>query len=419
MKNIVIIILMLCCSTVLYAADSSVVETPLVVDAQIDSVATQSNSIYPMSLERKEKLTSYSLFNNIWRFTDFIISIIILFLILFTGLSAKLRTYAEKIPNKFFALWGFIVLFLALEYILLLPFHVYRSFLVEGEFGFMNQTFIEWFSEDLLGLGINMLLMIVPIFFLYKLIKATKYWWLKFTIGAIPFIVIMIVLAPIFISPLFNDFIDLENKELKSEIHSLAEKAGIEGSDIFQVNTSKQSSKINAYVTGMFNSKRIVLTDNLINHFTTNEIKFVMGHEMGHYVMNHIWKTLIVIIIVLALALWLTGLTIQKFIDRFKSRLKFDSLSDHASLPLLIIYMSFIMFMFNPVINSLSRYHEHQSDIYGMEVTDVDGEEAASAFDKLSVYNLADPNPHPFIVFWFHSHPSLQDRMEFVRQYRK
>ncbi len=404
--------------TTLYASDSIDIAATVDSSAQVNSVVVQANSIYPMSVERKEKLVSYSQFRNVWRFVDFFISLGILLLILFTGLSAKLRTYSEKIPNKFFALWLFVILFLVLEYILALPFHIYRSFLVEGEFGFVNQTFMAWFSEDLLSLGLNMLFTIIPIFFIYKLIRKTKYWWLQFTLGAVPFIILMMVIAPIFISPLYNDFIDIENQELRAEIHALADKAGIEGADIFQVNTSKQSSKINAYVTGMFNAKRIVLTDNLINNFSTNEIKFVMGHEMGHYVQNHLWIGLFAAIIIIALSLWLTGLTIQRFIDKFKDRLKFDSLSDWASLPLLLVYLSVIMFLFNPITNSLSRYHEHQSDIYGMEVTDVSGEEAATAFDKLSAYNLANPEPHPFIVFWFYSHPSLQSRMDFVREYR-
>ncbi len=419
MKNILIILLVLCCAASLFAGDSTIVDIQVPTTTQLDSIVTQTNSLYPMSSERKAKLTSYSQFNNIWRFTDFFISLAILFLILFTGLSAKLRTYADKVPNKFFALWAFVILFFALEYILSLPFNIYRNFLVEGEYGFVNQTFLGWFSEDLLSLGLNMLFAIIPIYFLYMLIKKTKYWWLQFTIGAIPFMIIVMVVFPIFIAPLFNDYVDLENKELKTEILALADKAGIEGADVFQVNASKQSSKVNAYVTGMFNSKRIVLYDNLINNFTTDEIKFVMGHEMGHYVMNHVWKSLFVVIIVFAVVLWLTGLTIQRVIDKYKAKFKFDTLSDHASLPLLLIYLSVIMFLFNPIINSLSRYHEHQADMYGMEITDVTGEEAATAFDKLSVYNLADPDPNSFMVFWFYSHPSLQDRMAFVRNYRK
>lgn len=421
MKTILIcMLLLLCCGTLLYADDSLVSDSILPVTTQLDSVATTTtNSLYPMSQERKEKLVAYSQFNNIWRFTDFIISLAILFLILFTGLSAKIRTFVSKISNNFFALWAYVGIFLVLEYIISFPFNVYRNFLVEGEYGFVNQTFFGWLSEDFLNLGVSILLTIIPVYFLYMLIKRTKYWWLQFALGSMPFIVILIVLAPIFISPLFNDFVELEDQQLKTEILNLADKAGIEGSDVFQVNASKQSSKVNAYVTGLFGTKRIVLYDNLINNFTTNEIKFVMGHEMGHYVLNHIWKGLALAIIVIALVLWLTGLTIQRFIDKFKDKIHFNSLSDFASLPLLVIYLSVIMFLFNPITNSLSRYQEHQSDIYGMEITDVTGEEAATAFDKLSAYNLSDPDPSPFMEFWFYSHPSLQKRMEFVRNYRK
>ena len=427
MKIFILIFLLLSCCCLLYADDSIPTDTlgidsiagdsSQVASTQLDTTQ-QTNSLYPMSQERKEKLIAYSQFNNIWTFTDFFISLSILLIILFTGLSAKMRTFVSKISNNFFALWAFVGLFSIVEYLMSFPFNVYRNFLVEGEYGFVNQTFFGWLSEDLLGLAIGILFTIIPVYFLYMLIKKTKYWWLQFALGSIPFIVLLIVIAPIFISPLFNDFEELKDQQLKTEILNLAEKAGIEGSDIFQVNASKQSSKINAYVTGLFGSKRIVLYDNLINNFTTNEIKFVMGHEMGHYVLNHIWIGLVFSIFIIALVLWLTGLTIQKFIDRYKDKLQFEQLSDFASLPLLMLYLTIIMFLFNPLTNSLSRYHEHESDIFGMEITDVTGEEAATAFDKLSVYNLSDPNPSPFMEFWFYSHPSLQKRMEFVRNYR-
>ena len=156
----------------------------------------------------------------------------------------------------------------------------------------------------------------------------------------------------------------------------------------------------------------------MIDNFSYDEIKFVMGHEMGHYVLNHIWKTFPLIIFLLIFVLWLTNKTIHMVINRFKERFKFDKLSDIASLPLILIYISFISFFANPIINSLSRYHEHESDIYGMEISEVDGETAAIAFDKLSAFNLSDPDPHPVIEFWFYAHPSLNKRMEFVRSYK-
>ncbi len=374
--------------------------------------------LYPMSVERKEKLVSYSQFTNIWRFVEFFVGLLILSIILFTGLSAKLRNLANSGKKKFFIIWLYLILFIIVDYILSFPFHYYRSFMVESNYGFMNQNFQEWFSEDLLNLLITMAFAIIPVWFLYRVIDKVKRWWLMFTLGAIPFIILTIIIVPVFISPLFNDYTELKDKQLETEILNLASEAGIEGSDVFQVNASKQSSKINAYVTGMFGTKRIVLYDTMIDNFTANEIRFVMGHEMGHYVLNHIWQMIPLIIIIFGFTLWLTSVTIQKVIDRFKSRFKFEKLSDIASLPLIILYMNLIMFILNPVMNGFSRYNEHQSDIYGMDITGVDGETAATAFDKLSAFNLSDPDPHPVIEFWFYSHPALTKRMEFVRNYK-
>ena len=373
--------------------------------------------IYPMSVERKDKLIAYSFFNNLWRFIGFIISIGVLLLILFTGLSAKLRDWSQKIKIKFFSVWVFLILFIIVEYIISFPFNLYRSFLVEGEYGFLNMTFLEWFKEDMMSLLILMIVGIIPAWFFYWLVNRVKKWWLWFAVGAIPFAIFFIVIGPIIISPLFNKYEPLKDKHLETTILNLASKAGIEGSDVFQVDASKQSSKINAYVTGLFGTKRIVLYDTMIDNFTEDEIKFVMGHEMGHYVKHHIWIGLFISIIFIAIALWITDKTLPAIIKRYKHKFKFDRLGDVASLPLVLIYLSIISFLFNPVINGWGRYIEHTCDIYGMDITGVSGESAATAFDKLSVFNLSDPEPHPFIEFWFYDHPALNKRMDFVRNY--
>ncbi|RKX29094.1 MAG: hypothetical protein DRP47_02590 [Candidatus Zixiibacteriota bacterium] len=373
--------------------------------------------LYPMSQERKQNLIEYSQFKNLWRFVDFFFGIAILALILFTGLSAKLRNWAKVARFRFFVVWLFMILFLILDYLVNLPLSIYRSFIVESRYGFMNQTFMEWWSEDLLGLLILAVIGIVPMWFFYRLVSKFKKWWLIFSIGAIPFMILMIVIAPVVISPMFNKFEPIKDKALETKLVALASKAGIEGADVFQVNGSKQSSKINAYVTGMFGSKRIVLYDTMIDNFTHDEILFVMGHEMGHYVKQHIWWGLGLAIAFVMFSLWLTNLLIYRIINRFKGRFKFDSLSDIASLPLLLIVLSVITFIFQPITNSVSRYMERSCDLYGMDISGVDGESAATAFDKLSVYNLSDPRPHPFIEFWFYDHPALDKRIAFVRQY--
>ena len=391
----------------------------LTVDSTVEAAGiTDEEPIYPMSPERKENLISYSKFKNVWRFFSFFLGLIIMSLFLFTGFSAKLRDWAQIAKYRFLIFWMYLGLFALFNYIIEFPFSFYRSFMVENSYGFINQTFMEWWSEDLLTLGLTILIGIIPFWFIYWLIDIAKRWWLLFSLGSIPFLVLVMIIVPIYIMPLYNDFVPLENEQLRTELLALSDKAGIEDPDLFQVNASKQSTKLGAYVTGMFGSKRIVLYDTMIDNFEMDEIKFVTGHEMGHYVKNHIWYGLLVTILFICFALWLTDLMIHKFIDRFKAKFKFNKLSDIASLPLLMIFLAIISFVFEPVTNGFSRYNEHQSDIYGMEISEVSGESAAIAFDKLSAFNLSDPDPHPIIEFWFYSHPTLKKRMEFVRNYK-
>ncbi len=403
--------------------DSASIQTSTSLDSSnISSILSPEQDrprLYPMDEERKAKLIKYSQFKNIWRFVSFFVGLGILMLILSTGFAAKMRDWANKVKLRFFAVWVFLILLLIVDYLLNLPFSIYRSFIVESDYGFMNQTFMQWWSEDLIGLLISMVVLIVPVWFLYDLInKHKKKWWLLFSIGAIPFAILMIVVAPVLISPMFNKFEPVKDTELETKLLTLASKAGIEGANVFQVNASKQSTKINAYVTGMFGSKRIVLYDTMIDNFTHDEILFVMGHEMGHYVKNHIWWGLLVAILFIMFSLWLMNKTIHGFINRYKSKFKFEKLGDMASLPLIVIFFSVFSFLFQPITNGFSRYNEHQCDMYGMDITQVDGESAAIAYDKLSVFNLSDPDPHPVIEFWFYSHPALQKRMAFVRGYK-
>jgi len=163
-------------------------------------------SLYPMSAERKEKLISYSRFTNIWRFVSFFIGLGILAIILFTRISAKLRDFATRIKLRFFAVWLFFALFTIVDYLFNLPFSIYRGFMVENNYGFLNQTFTQWWGEDLLGLLIGIVVGIIPVWFFYSLVSKMKRWWLAFSLGAIPFAVLLIIIVPVFVSPLFNKF---------------------------------------------------------------------------------------------------------------------------------------------------------------------------------------------------------------------
>lgn len=393
-------------------------QAPSTIDSVSQSAQTDKGAVqFPLSPERQDQLKSYARFVNIWRFADFFISIGLMALLLFTGLSARFRTWAQAARKRFFVYWLYLAIFVIAFFIIELPVSYYREYVVESHYGFMNQTVGEWFLDSLKALGLTILFGIILMWFFYWLINRVKRWWLMFSIGAIPFLIFFMVIAPVFIMPMFNDFVPLKDKQLESEILTLANKAGIEGSRVFEVDASKQSTKVNAYVTGMFGSKRIVLYDNLIKGFTYDEIKFVMGHEMGHYVMHHIWWGLAMTVIFIAFVLWLTDKTIHAAITRFRTRFKFDRLGDIASLPLVMIFLSVISFVFQPVSNGMSRYFENQSDKYGMKITGISGDNAALTFEKLSAYNLADPDPNALVEFWFYDHPSLKKRIAAVKSY--
>jgi Zn-dependent protease with chaperone function len=231
--------------------------------------------------------------------------------------------------------------------------------------------------------------------------------------------VISIIIIPVFVSPIFNKFEPLQDQELKSEILSLASKAGIEGADVYQVDASKQSNKLNAYVTGLWGTKRIVLYDTIIKAMTRDEVKFVMAHEMGHYVKNHVWIIVGMMSIIMFFVLWLTSGILPRLIRRYSLRWGFDDIASFSSLPLIMLVLTFILFFLQPITNSIGRQFEHASDKYGMEMTGYNSEAASVAFEKLSAYNLSNPNPGRLTEIWFYDHPALQKRIDFVKEYGK
>jgi len=383
------------------------------------SVANNDSLIYPLSEQRRQLLSEYATINNIWRFFSLFVSALALILILLLGLSARFRDWSTIVRSSFIRTWLYFIFFGISYYLLTWPFKFYRGFVVEHRFGFSNQTFLEYLSDDLLSLLLLLIIGAFSVWGFYRLVNSSRTWWLKFSVISLPFIIFFVVVSPVFISPLFNDFKSLEDGPLRSEILLLAEKAGIGDADIFQVNASKQSTKVNAYVTGLWSTERIVLYDNLIQNFSTEELKFVMGHEIGHYVENHIWFGVAITVLLMTGSLWLIDKTIHRVITRFKHRLRFDRLGDIASLPLVLLFSLLLSFLVKPIGSTLGRQMEHRSDLYGMNISGTSKESATIAFEKLSAHNLSDPDPNPIIEFWFYSHPSIAKRIKFVQEYKR
>lgn len=393
--------------------------SPDSMSATTAQTADTSKPLYPPTPERMAQLASYSRFVNIWRFAEFFISVAVLLIILFTGLSAKMRDWTASIKKNWLRQWLYFALFVVVMYLLDFPANYYRNFVIETNYGFSNQNFMQWWGDDLKGLALSIVFGIIAVWLLYFVINRFKRWWLVFSIGLVPLMIFFVVIAPVVISPLFNKFEPLKDKVLETKLLTLADQVGIPGSHVFEVDASKQSNKINAYVTGLFSTKRIVLYDTIIKNFTHDEIMFVMGHEMGHYVMHHVWIGLSVFLIFLIFCLWLINTFIHSIVLRYRTRFGFDRINDIASLPLLLLCLTVVMFFGQPVTNTVSRSMEHSADKFGMEHAGVSGEVAASAFDKLAVFNLSDANPNILTEIWFYDHPAIKKRIEYVCTFDK
>ena len=228
---------------------------------------------------------------------------------------------------------------------------------------------------------------------------------------------LIIVVTPIFIEPLFNKFGPMKNKTLEQHILQLANRAGIEGGRVYEVDKSADTKALNAYVTGLGATKRIVLWDTTIARLDEPELLFVMGHEMGHYVLGHIWKFVSLFSCLILVTLYGIHRTAGWLIARYQSRLGFTELADVASLPLLLLLVSLGFFVASPLALAYGRHAEHEADRFGLEITR-DNHSAALAFVKLQQDNLANPRPHWLLKVLRADHPPLGERIDFCNSYR-
>ncbi len=309
--------------------------------------------------------------------------------------------------------------------VLTLPTGIYGNW-IERAYGLSVQGWGSWFWDWTKGEMISMVLSFVLIWILYSVIrKSPKRWWFYFWLASLPLIVMLIFLQPLVIDPLFHKFEPLETKDpaLTAELEKMVKHAGqdIPPERMFWMGAGEKTTTLNAYVTGFGASKRIVVWDTTIAKMSTPQIVFVAGHEMGHYVLNHIAKGF-GFFAVLLLAIFYTGYrTIGWVLARWGPRWQIRSVDDWASYPAMLLLLSIVGVLVGPIVSTFSRYQEHQADQYGLEVTHGltpdSGQVAAQSFNILGDVDLADPDPSPLRIFLFYDHPAIPDRIKYSLSY--
>ncbi|MGA7616139.1 MAG: M48 family metallopeptidase [Thermoanaerobaculia bacterium] len=364
------------------------------------------------------EMQRHSRINNALYFIGTLWGIGVLFVILATGWSRRMRDLAQRMVRKrFLAAMLYIAFFSGVSTLLSLPLNLYAGWIVPQQFGLSNQTLAQWVLEGVKGFGVALVIG-APLgaLALQVIRRLRRGWWLALWAGSIPIAIFLVVIAPVIIEPLFNHFEPLKNPKLRAELLAEAQRAGIPSGRVYQVDKSKQTKTMNAYVNGLGPTQRIVLWDTLLEKLNDREILSVMGHEMGHYVMHHLWKGLAFGYGVMFVVMLLAQRAIESGTKRWGPKWGFDAPSDPAAVPWLLVVLSVAMFLLSPVFSGFSRHIEHQADVFGLELTHMNGP-TASAFIKFAENSKVDPEPPKFIEWWTYSHPSLAERIEFSLHY--
>jgi STE24 endopeptidase len=355
-----------------------------------------------------------------------IYSFAVLLALLYFGVAGKYRNWSESFSRwSFFQALIAVPLFLLTIDLLELPLDVYRHH-VSLQYGLSVQHWGSWFGDVLKGEALSVVGG-VPVLWLMVFIirKSPRRWWFYFWFPAFGLTCLFIFGGPLVVDPLFNKFEPLEknNPALVAAIEKSVQRSGVNipRSRMFEMKASEKTTELNAYVTGFGASKRIVVWDTTIQKTTPEETLFIVGHEMGHYVLNHIIYGIAWTAVGLFVALYLLYVFSNWMLRRFQQRWGLRELGDWAALPMLFLIIGVIGFFSAPIDSAISRQIEHNADVYGLEVThgiNPNSQEAgAHSFQVMGEISLVYPTPNRLLVFWYYSHPPISDRVRFAHEY--
>jgi STE24 endopeptidase len=366
-----------------------------------------------------QKALDYHYGNIGWWLVISFWNVLIAFLFLQTKASAKIRDILQKATNRWYLIVPiYFALYLIVNFLLYLPLIYYIDFVREHDYGLSNQTFYSWLIEPTVKLAANIILGSLLLWIPYLLLrKSPKRWWFYTSLLVPAFFSLIMLIGPIFVFPLFDNLSEIKNKEIEAKVLQIADRAGIEGTRIYEVDKSADTKKMNAYFVGIFNTKRIVLWDTTIKGLDEDELLFVVAHEMGHYVLGHVVKN-IAFFTILAFILFFLVYKISTILTtHFGKHWGFSELSDPAAMPLLILVFYVLIFVISPFSLWFSRNLENEADRFALEMTQ-NNRACATQLIKAQTENLINPRPSQLVKFLYSSHPPIGERVDFCNEYK-
>lgn len=346
-----------------------------------------------------------------------LVAIVSEWILLRTGLSARFRDWGERITKRRWLVPAiYAVPYVIVSSIIVLPWTIYTRFVREAQYDLMNLSFGGWLGEQAIGLGIAVIGLALFLAVLFAVIRrAPRTWWLWGTGVVAGFIVLTALIAPVFLSPLFNDYTPMAEGPLRDRILAMAEANDVPADDVFVFDQSKQHDRISANVSGLLGTMRISLNDNLLERTSPAEVESVMGHELGHYVLGHVWAGVAYITAIIGLGLFLIAKLTPRVLARYGERWGVRGIDDPAVVPIFVVILSAYLFVMTPVLNTMTRTFESQADSFGLDAArQPDGFAAVSM--KLSEYRKIEPSAFEEAVFF--DHPSGRTRVRMAMDWK-
>jgi STE24 endopeptidase len=332
--------------------------------------------------------------------------------------SARVRDWAQRVGRKPFlrdAIYG--AAYAVAAWLLSLPLTIYQGYFREHQYAMATQTFGPWFAEQLIGLAVLIVtLALVAAVFYAMLRRAGERWWLWGTALTVLFFALASLVSPVLIDPLFNTYKPVADGPIKQAVLTMAHADGVPADNIYEFDASRQTTQVSANVSGIFGSAAVRLNDNLLRRSSLAEIRAVMGHELGHYVMNHVYKYIGATALVLLAGFMFSQWAMTRLLARFGARFGLFGVSDVASLPLLAAVLSVFLFAATPITNTIIRTQEIEADRFGLNLA---REPHGAAELDLKLTEYRKPDPTPLEEFIFFDHPSTRFRIHDAMRWRE